>query len=242
MKETRMKVTCNLVFIILVILLTITLGAQQKKREGAPCTDKYHNMTLEGHNISGCAEEAWDILLDYRDNITRTISVTEDGVHTVTTSPEQMVAEAIKKHVWQMKKYVEEREALNTCDPLFSAVYDNTDVLLSIADLPTGAAVNVTSISRCTANILQYHALVFSKFIVYGREEMDDCNYPSLPECALPKCTQGQPKAVSSTFIASTVVIAVTVIIFGAFFFKKYFMNRRATPAPFNRLETNDSL
>jgi hypothetical protein len=78
----------------------------------------------------------------------------------------------IKKHVKQMKGLVESGRRIRNWDPLFSAIFDNYELIeMKVVEKDLGVEVVEISYDPYVAKLIQEHAKVVSLFVQYGFEE-----------------------------------------------------------------------
>jgi len=113
-------------------------------------------------------------LLENRDQIHRTVNMTNTGAHTHTHSKNPQVSGWIQDHVAHMIALVQQDGGRIRCwDPLFAALFDHKD---SITAVPTyteeGVTVSLNGGTPCGVKLVQKHALVLSSFVERGHEEV----------------------------------------------------------------------
>jgi hypothetical protein len=112
-------------------------------------------------------------LIEQRDRITRTVTVIEKGVDTLTESDDPKVAGLIRGHVAAMSARVEQARPIHMRDPLFRAVFANADrIEMKSTATAKGVRVVETSKDPYVAKLIQAHAEVVSAFLKNGFEEM----------------------------------------------------------------------
>lgn len=112
-------------------------------------------------------------LLDNRAKITRTVTVTTDGVETLTESEDSEVAKTIQAHVVSMSARVKEARPIHQRDPLFREIFKNTDRIVMKHELTAkGVRVTETSSDPYVAKLIQAHAEVINAFLANGRSEV----------------------------------------------------------------------
>jgi hypothetical protein len=112
-------------------------------------------------------------LIEQRDRITRTVTVIDKGVDTLTESDDPTVAGLIRAHVAAMTARVEQARPIHMRDPLFRAVFANADrIEMKSTATANGVRVVETSTDPYVAKLIQAHAEVVSAFLKNGFEEM----------------------------------------------------------------------
>jgi hypothetical protein len=117
--------------------------------------------------------EAIHNLMWNNDRIERVVNETSEGVITVTTSDDPVVAEWIVQHVQEMKGRLESGRPVRQWDPLFEAIFDNHDqIILEYEELWKdngdcgGVMVEEHSVdSRFGAALIQAHAATVTSFL-----------------------------------------------------------------------------
>ena len=90
--------------------------------------------------------EMFHALVDHRDQIHRTVTVRPDGVDTLTESDDPAVVTLIQSHVNAMYGRVKDARPIHVRDPLFRAVFENTDKIVMAHEMtPRGIKVTETS-------------------------------------------------------------------------------------------------
>jgi len=123
---------------------------------------------LQGHGI------IIQNLIDNRHNIHRTVDQGNDGViHTKTWSDQEQVTDWIQEHVAQMLERVENNQQVRPWDPLFVALFENKDsILTNVTNMANGVSVALAGITYCGRSLVELHAQVVSTFIDEGRAEV----------------------------------------------------------------------
>jgi hypothetical protein len=112
-------------------------------------------------------------LIAQRDRITRTVTMIEKGVDTLTESDDPKVATLIRGHVAAMTARVEQARPIHMRDPLFRAIFANADrIVMKSEATPRGIRVIETSQDAYVAKLIQAHAEVVSAFLKNGMAEM----------------------------------------------------------------------
>jgi uncharacterized protein len=125
-------------------------------------------------------------LLASRKDIKRTVKETKDGVETVTESDKPEVAKKIQEHVAAMHKRVKSGKGIHYRDPLFAEIFKHYEKIdMKVEKTEKGVKVTETSEDPYVAKLIKAHAVVVSKFIENGHDEMHK-NHP-LPEKTEPK-------------------------------------------------------
>ena len=107
---------------------------------------------------------------DHRDAIERQVEMLDNGVVTVTRAPEDAeAAEAIRRHVEEMKQVLESGGRVRRWDPLFRELFDRSDeIVMEIEELDDGMRVTETSADPEVAKLIQAHARKVTEFIERG--------------------------------------------------------------------------
>lgn len=117
--------------------------------------------------------EVFHALLTHREKIRRTVTERPDGVVSVTESDDPAVAALIQSHVNAMYGRIKEARPIHQRDPLFRAVFENTDKIVMTHEMtPTGIKVTETSADPWVASLIKAHAEVVNLFVKNGRAEM----------------------------------------------------------------------
>jgi uncharacterized protein len=117
--------------------------------------------------------EVFQALLTHREKIRRTVTERPDGVVSVTESDDPAVAALIQSHVNAMYGRIKEARPIHQRDPLFRAVFENTDKIVMTHEMtPTGIKVTETSTDPWVADLIKAHAEVVNLFVKNGRAEM----------------------------------------------------------------------
>lgn len=128
--------------------------------------------------------EVFQFLLTKRKDIKRTVKNIAMGVETVTESDVAEVAAKIQEHVAAMHTRVKDGRGIHLRDPLFRELFANYEKIdMKIEKTPKGVKVTETSKDERVAQLIQAHAVVVSKFIENGREEvMKNHAVPEVPK------------------------------------------------------------
>ncbi len=107
---------------------------------------------------------------DYREAIERQVEEIENGVVTVTRAPSSPeAAEAIARHVSEMKQLLASGGRVRMWDPLFRELFDRADeISLEIEQLEDGMRVTETSDDPAVVKLIQAHARKVSEFVERG--------------------------------------------------------------------------
>lgn len=117
--------------------------------------------------------ELFHFLLEHRADIRREVTMTKNGVETLTESDKPEVASAIQKHVASMESRVTEKRPIHLRDPLFGEVFRHTDkITFDYEKTEKGIRVQETSDDPYVAKLIQAHAAVVSLFIKNGFAEV----------------------------------------------------------------------
>lgn len=111
-------------------------------------------------------------LFDNRAHITRKITVTPDGVDTLTESDVPAVTKLIQEHVASMAARVEEARPIHQRDPLFQEIFTHAKQIdMKYEHTATGIRVIERSDDPYVVKLIQAHAEVISAFIANGMAE-----------------------------------------------------------------------
>ncbi len=107
---------------------------------------------------------------DYRESIVREVEEIENGVVTVTRSPEDPEAAAmLQRHVGEMKDLMAEGGRVRVWDPLFSEIFDRyEEVDMVVEKIDGGVRVTETSQDPEVVKLIQAHARKVSDFLARG--------------------------------------------------------------------------
>jgi hypothetical protein len=83
------------------------------------------------------------------------------------------VARKIQEHAEAMHRRVKEGNGIHLRDPLFAAIFKNYDrVSMKVEKIEKGVKVRETSTDPHVVKLIQAHAVVVTKFIENGHEEV----------------------------------------------------------------------
>lgn len=107
---------------------------------------------------------------DYRDDLVRVVEEIENGVVTVTRSPENPEAVSVlQRHVNEMKGLLENGGRIRVWDPLFSELFDHyEEVEMVVETLEDGVRVTETSANPEVVKLIQAHARKVDEFVARG--------------------------------------------------------------------------
>ncbi len=107
---------------------------------------------------------------DHRQEIERRVEEVENGVVTVTRAPASAAAaQAIARHVSEMKQLLENGGRVRMWDPLFRELFGHADeIALEIEELEDGLRVTETSDDPEVVKLIQAHARKVTEFIERG--------------------------------------------------------------------------
>jgi len=112
-------------------------------------------------------------LLENRHKINRTITPTDDGAETDTSSSDPQVSDWIHEHVAHMIALIQEGGKIRCWDPLFAALTEfNDDFTASPTYTKEGVHVSLNGSTPCTKRLMQRHSHVLSNFLERGQEEV----------------------------------------------------------------------
>jgi len=123
--------------------------------------------------------ETIDFLFDNVNSITRSKEEIQDqetnrviGIETKTTSSDPDVAQAIQRHVQEMKEIKEAGGSVRMWDPLFVKVAEHhADITMDVEEIPGGTRVKQTGATPYAATLVAAHGEVVSKFVSNGSYE-----------------------------------------------------------------------
>jgi hypothetical protein len=116
--------------------------------------------------------DVFHFLLQNHGKIKRRVKNIDNGVETLTESKDPEIAAKIQEHVAAMYKRVEERNPIHMRDPLFAAVFRNTDKIeMEFENTKNGIRVVETSEDPYVAKLIQAHAEVVNLFVKNGHLE-----------------------------------------------------------------------
>jgi len=146
-------------------------------------------------------------LLNNHDSVYRHVETIPCGIRSLTVSRNPYVAEAIIRHVAEMKRHMENSEAIRSCDPIFQAAFRSAgNIVFNITNLRNGVLVeefsrscvenlsnknsnnNVVNTDNnfaddCTEQVIVQHAATITKFVENGRTETAMCKQHEAPSC-----------------------------------------------------------
>lgn len=112
-------------------------------------------------------------LLGHRDSIHRKVTKLANGVETVTEFDDPEVAATIQRHVESMHKRLEEGRPIHLRDPLFAAIFANSQkITMKVEPTKKGVRVVETSSDAHVAKLIQAHAEVVNLFVANGFAEV----------------------------------------------------------------------
>lgn len=118
-------------------------------------------------------QKVFQLLLDNRRKITRTVTRLPNGVQTITESDIPDVASGIQTHVASMHTRAREQRGIHLRDPLFREVFQHADrISMEITNTDKGVHVTETSDDPHVVALVQAHADVVSRFIEHGHDEV----------------------------------------------------------------------
>ena len=135
----------------------------------------YGGGNHHGGGGNSAAMETIQNMIAHKDDITRTIADTGDGVKTVTTSDDPEVAQWIKDHVTEMMSRIESGNRFRQRDPFFVELFDRASGSELDCDLTvTGANCihKALSSDQCDIDLVKAHAELVSLFLENGHDEL----------------------------------------------------------------------
>ncbi|MBI5757453.1 MAG: hypothetical protein HZA46_02910 [Planctomycetales bacterium] len=112
-------------------------------------------------------------LLANHELVERTVKQLENGVETVTTSPDEHVAKTLREHVKAMYERLKKKQVIRPMDPLFVAIFENADKIDTVVtDLSDGVKVVETSGDPYVVKLIQLHAAAVDRFVAEGMSAM----------------------------------------------------------------------
>lgn len=98
-------------------------------------------------------------LLSDHEKIKRSVKDIPGGVSTVTTSSDPKVVETLTLHVEQMKERMEKGQPIRRWDPLFDALFQNYDkIVTKVENIDNGLKVTQTSEDPMVTKLIRQHA------------------------------------------------------------------------------------
>jgi hypothetical protein len=138
------------------------LATTAMSQHGGPMGDPAHQKD----------RAVFQYLLSQGPAIERSVTLTENGVETLTESAVPEVAAKIKEHVQAMKGRVEDVRPIRMRDPLFAAIFENAEAIsMKVEETERGVRVSETSEHPYVVKLIQEHAKVVSNFVKYGHQE-----------------------------------------------------------------------
>jgi len=146
-------------------------------------------------------------LLNHHDSVYRHVETIPCGIRSLTVARNPYVAEAIIRHVAEMKRHMENSETIRSCDPIFQAAFLSAgNIVFNITNLRNGVLVeeysrscfenlsnknsnnNVVNTDNnyaddCTEQVIVQHAATITKFVENGRTETAMCKQHEAPSC-----------------------------------------------------------
>ncbi len=115
-------------------------------------------------------QTARELMHDYRSVIERRIEEIDNGVITVTRSPSSPeAADAIRRHVREMRELLESGGRVRLWDPLFRELFERADeISMQIEELEDGMRVTETSDDPEVVKLIQAHARKVTEFVERG--------------------------------------------------------------------------
>ena len=173
--------------------------AQQSTATEGPCAgdcracaegDEENCRCQEGSNASegNTISQDRDIfhhLLQHHEKITRTVTLLENGVKTVTESNDPEIAAKIQEHVASMHQRIENGRPIRMWDELYQAVFQDAEKIeMEIENTTGGVTVIETSKDPAVVKLIQAHAEVVSGFAKHGFDEARKNHQPPQAESA----------------------------------------------------------
>lgn len=116
--------------------------------------------------------DTFHFLLANHEKIERKVTMTEDGVSTLTESDDPEITAKIQEHVAAMYRRVKEVDPIRMRDPLFAAIFRHADKIeMKHEDTERGVRVVERSDDPYVTKLIQKHARVLSKFVERGFAE-----------------------------------------------------------------------
>jgi predicted methyltransferase len=117
-------------------------------------------------------QELFHFLLANHDAIRRTVTLTDNGVETLTESDNPEIASKIQQHVAAMHRRIKEGRGLRFWDDLFVAIFRrHASIEMVVENTEKGVRVKETSDDPAAVALIQAHANVVSQFVALGFEE-----------------------------------------------------------------------
>jgi len=155
-------------------LLLIVITSLPAVTTAQPPTQKPAAQSGQGMNPDHRQDmQTIHALFDAHKKITRQVTITDDGVITLTESSDSTVQAMISAHAQAMKQRLEKGQPIRLWDPLFAALFENA-AKISIEIVPTAHGVRVTETSKdpYVASLIKAHAAGVSEFVRDGAAVM----------------------------------------------------------------------
>jgi hypothetical protein len=164
-------------FLILSLVTVLLLASPVMSQQG------------RGHGPGGgdstfvADRELFHFLLQHRAAVRREVTLTDNGVTTLTESDQPDVASAIQRHVASMEARVKDKRPIHRRDPLFAELFRHADqITFSYEKTNKGMRVIETAKDPYVVKLIQEHANVVSLFIKHGFAEVHrDHDLPAKP-------------------------------------------------------------
>ncbi len=131
-------------------------------------------QAAQDSKVNSFAEDRdlFHFLLTNKDKITRTVKEIDNGVETLTESPDPEIVGKIQEHVASMYRRVEDVRPIRMRDPLFREIFQHADQIeMQVENTSEGIKVTETSSDEYVVKLIQAHAKVVSGFVEKGFEE-----------------------------------------------------------------------
>ena len=125
----------------------------------------------QGRGMSGEEHDAIFALLGGHDAVARTVEEIPGGVRTTTTTTEPELVEALRTHVRQMARRLDQGRPVRLWDPVFRGVFAHADeITVAMRDIDGGIEVTETSDDPEVVSLIRAHAAKVSDFVARGHE------------------------------------------------------------------------
>ncbi len=122
-----------------------------------------------GRGMRADEHEAIWSLLDYHESVTRSIENLPDGVKTTTTTSRPELVPALRTHVQQMARRLEEGRPVRIWDPVFRDVFEHAaEIEVEMTEIDGGIMVTQTTDNPAVVPVIRAHAQKVAEFARQG--------------------------------------------------------------------------